>query len=168
LLLGAYIVTRIEKAWLQIFLGSLIIAAVLIQEYVLPEKKRPLAITWSVSAVGFLVGLLNATAANGIAPLIVWLRAHIVTPEQIRQNTAALFVFVNTFSLSSIYFLRRSTFSGKTPLLLASLIPVVMLGNYFGNRLIDKVSRKVYEKLVVRTVILIGLISISLGIASKV
>lgn len=106
LILGAYIVTRIDKAILQIILGILVIIAVLIQEYALPKPTRPLGVTKGISASGFLAGLFNATAANGAPPMAMWLRTHTSTPDQIRQNIAAMFIVVNLCSLTAIYTLR--------------------------------------------------------------
>lgn len=106
LILGAYIVTRIDKAILQIILGILVIIAVLIQEYALPKPTRPLGVTKGISASGFLAGLFNATAANGAPPMAMWLRTHTSTPNQIRQNIAAMFIVVNLCSLTAIYTLR--------------------------------------------------------------
>lgn len=168
LLLGSYIVTHIDKALLQIILGILVIAAVLIQEYALPKPTRPFGVTKGISLSGFLSGLFNAAAANGAPPMAMWLRTHIITPDQIRQNISAMFVVVNLCSLTAIHYMRPQTFNREVAVTFALLIPVVLIGNVIGKKFMKKVNVKLYEKLVVVAIILTGLVSIGLGVASKV
>jgi uncharacterized membrane protein YfcA len=167
LLLGSYIVTRIDKALLQIILGVLVITAILVQEYALPKPTRPLSVTKGISLSGFLTGLLNATAANGAPPMAMWLRTHTSTPDQIRQNLAAMFVVVNLCSLTAIHYMRPQTFSHQIVGRFAVLVPVVIIGNLIGVELMKKINIKIYEKLVVVAIIVTGLVSISIGVASK-
>lgn len=168
LLLGSYIVTRIDKGLLQIILGSLVIVAISVQEYALPKPTRPLGATRGISLSGFLTGLLNATAANGAPPMAMWLRTHKSTPDQIRQNLAAMFVVVNLCSLTAIHYMRPQTFNHQVALTFVMLIPVLIIGNLIGVRVMKVVDVKLYEKLVVVAIISTGLVSICLGVASKV
>lgn len=165
-LLGSYIVTRIDKAILQIILGILVIVAILIQEYALPKPTRPLGVTRGISLSGFLSGLLNATAANGAPPMAMWLRTHTSSPDQIRQNIAAMFVVVNLCSLIAIHYMRPQTFNHQVAVNFAILVPVVILGNVIGGILIKRVDLKLYEKLVVVAIIVTGLVSVGLGLVS--
>ncbi len=167
LLIGSYIVTRIDKALLQIIVGILVIVAVLIQEYALPRPTRPLGVTRGITISGFFSGLLNATAANGAPPMAMWLRTHTSTPNQIRQNIAAMFVVVNLCSLTAIHYMRPQTFNHQVAATFALLVPVVIIGNVIGTIIMKKVNVKLYEKLVVIAIILTGLVSICLGIVSK-
>jgi len=166
-LIGSYIVTRIDKGFLQIIVGGVVIAAILIQEYVLPKPSRPLGVTKGISLSGFLAGLLNATAANGAPPMAMWLRTHTSTPDQIRQNIAAMFIVVNLCSLTAIHYMRPQTFNHQVAVNFALLIPVLIIGNAIGTVIMKRVNVKLYEKLVVVAVILTGLVSISIGVASR-
>lgn len=168
LLLGAYIVTHIDKALLQIILGVIVIMAILVQEYAMPKATRPLSVTKGISVAGFLSGLFNATAANGAPPMAMWLRTHAVTPNQIRQNIAAMFIVVNICSLTAIHYLRPETFNHQVVKTFALLVPVVLIGNIIGTLLMKKVNIKLYERLVVAAIILTGIVSISLGVAGKI
>ncbi len=168
LLLGAYIVTRIDKSLLQIILGAIVIVAILVQQYALPKPTRQLGVTRGINVAGFLAGLFNATAANGAPPMVMWLRTHTVTAEQIRQNMAAMFIVVNLSSLTAIHYLRPQTFNSQVAGTFALLVPVVIVGNIFGTRLIGHVNVKLYEKLVVGAIILTGCVSIGLGVAAKI
>lgn len=164
LIIGAYIVTRIEKAYLQILVGTVVIVGILVQEFFLPKPTRKLGITNGITASGFFTGLLNATAANGAPPMAIWLRSHIATPDQIRENLAGMFICVNICSMFMIYLLKPATYSSELLWNVALLTPMIIIGNIIGLKLMRQVDKKVYEKLVVFTIILTGLVSISLGI----
>ncbi len=163
LLIGAYIVTRIDKAPLQIIVGALVIIGALIQEFLLPKPRRAFGVTRGITVSGFFSGLLNATAANGAPPMAMWLRTHKITPEQLIQNIAAMFLCVNLCSLTAIHFQKPETYSSDVFINIIFLIPVVFLGNSIGNRLRKRVKVKLYEALVVSVIILTGLISITIG-----
>lgn len=165
-LLGAYIVTRIDKGLLQIVLGLIVIAGVLVQEYAFPKPIKPLGVTKGISVGGFAAGFLNAVAANGAAAVILWMRSHISTASQIRQNFAALAILVNAFSMTAIFTIEPQTFKSSTIMLFMLLVPVVFAANIVGARLAERVNSKQYEKLVVVAIILTGLVSMALGVAS--
>lgn len=99
-------------------------------------------------------------------PVAMWLRTHTSTPDQIRQNIAAMFIVVNTCSLTTIYLLKPATYNYQLATNFAVLVPAVLLGNVIGYRLIRHVNVKLYEKLVVAAIILTGLVSIILGTIS--
>lgn len=164
LLIGAYIVTRIDKAPLQVIIGVVVIIGVLIQEFALPKPTRTFGVTKGITASGFLSGILNATAANGAPPMAMWLRTHKITPDQIRQNIAAMFICVNLCSLTAIHYLKPATYNYDVALTFGLLVPVVFLGNYIGNRLIKRVKIKLYEQLIVGVIIMTGLVSIIIGL----
>jgi uncharacterized membrane protein YfcA len=164
LVIGAYIVTRVDKAPLQIVTGMVVISAVLIQEYVMPKPTRTLHDTKWSGVSGFTSGLLNATAANGAPPMALWMRTHIVTPEQIRQNLAAMFIFVNTCSLTTIYLMDSASFNTQVFNTFALIVPSVIAGNYIGSYLNTRINIKLYEKLITATIMLTGAVSIALGL----
>lgn len=164
LLIGSYIVTRIDKAPLQIIVGVLVILGVLIQEFLLPKPKRTFGVTKGITISGFLSGLLNATAANGAPPMAMWLRTHKISPEQLIQNIAAMFLCVNLCSLTAIHFQKPETYSSDVFINIAFLVPVVFLGNSIGNRLRKRVKVKLYEILIVSIIILTGSVSVVLGV----
>jgi uncharacterized membrane protein YfcA len=165
LLLGSFIVSRIDKAALQIILGLVVISAVVIQEFMLPKPTRTLAVTKGISVAGFLSGLMNAAAANGAPPMAMWLRSHVISPDQIRQNLAAMFVCINACSLTAIISQRPDSLNRHVLGIFLALIPSVLLGNYIGIRLIPKVDRKLYEKFFVVAVLLTACTSIAIGTA---
>jgi uncharacterized membrane protein YfcA len=163
LLLGSYVVTRIDKGMLQIIVGSVVIIGVLIQEYIFPKPTKSITNARGVSITGLFAGFFSATAANGAASMVMWIRRHIATPDQIRQNFAAIFILINMCSLSAIYIQKPEVYDSQVFGHLVVLIPVVLLANAVGGWFIKKVNTKLYEKLIVVCIILTGLVTIGLG-----
>ncbi len=166
LLLGALIVTQINKALLQIVLGAVMIAGVLVQQYYFPKPIKALGVTRGISPSGFVIGLLNSVAANGAPAMILWMRSHVSSPDQIRQNFAALFVIMNLFSVATILIIKPSSFNGEISLTFAILAPVIVIASILGGQLAKRVNAKLFEKLVVIAIICTGLMTAALGIAS--
>lgn len=168
LLLGSYIVTRIDKAWLQIIIGVLIIVSIVIQEYFFPKPTRSLGISRGVSLTGFTAGFLNGTAAMAAPPLVMYMRSHVASPNQIRQNLAVAFILMNTVSMVAIHLFKPDslTSSGITVFLL--LVPIAIVGNVVGQLIATKINTKQYHKMVFVAVIAAGIASIVFGAAGLI
>ncbi len=166
LLLGSYIVTHIDKAVLEIIVGLLIIAGVLVQEFVFPKATAPLQVSRGIYVSGFLAGILNAAAAQAPPPLVLWMRTHKVTPNQIRHNLAAIFIIMNTCSITVIHFLKPASFDSKGLMIFVFLLPIVVLGNYLGKVATIKINTKQYERILFIAVIIAGVASIFLGLTT--
>ncbi len=113
LLIGAYVVSRIDKSLLQIILGIVVIGSVLIQEYAFAKPTRVLAVSSGIALSGCLGGFLDACAGNAVPPIVLWMRHHTATPDQIRHNLAVLFIFMNSCSMAVIYRLSPDSFSSR-------------------------------------------------------
>lgn len=166
LLLGSYIVTRIDRAVLQIIIGILIIVSTIVQEYAFPKPTTPLRVSRGINISGFMAGLLNACAAQAPAPLVLWMRSHIATPNQIRHNLAATFIFMNITSITVIHLLKPSSLDSKGIMIFGLLVPVIVVGNFFGKILANKINPAQYRKIVLVTIIVAGTVSIALGVAN--
>ncbi len=163
---GAYLAAQIDKAALQIIVGILVIASVLIQEYAFPKPTKQLGVTRGINIVGFLTGALTAGAALAIPPLIVWLRSHRVSAHQMRDNLSAIFFFINIASIIAILFAVRPDYQSRDILLLILLLPLTLLGYVIGKILVGRIDPRKYHKLSFYIVILIGLGSILAGVRS--
>jgi uncharacterized membrane protein YfcA len=166
LILGAYIVTKINKGALQVAVGLLIILSVTIQEYVFPKPSRQFGVTKGISLSGFASGVLNGSAAIGGPPLVLWARSHIHTPNQIRHNFSAILVLMNLVGAIIIQVLKPGGFTSKSLTVLALLVPVVVVGYICGRLLITRINVKHYHKIVFVSVILAGLVSVGFGLAA--
>lgn len=165
-LLGAYVVSRIDKAPLQILIGLLIIVGAYIQEYRFPKPTRLLGVSKGVTISGFSSGFLNASAAMAFAPVILYLRTHVASPDQIRQNLSILFVLMNTVSIFSIEFFKPGTLTGNGVKIFLLLIPVILTGNYIGKYVSEKIDHKQYQKITFVGILLAGSLSVVAGLAN--
>jgi uncharacterized protein len=165
LLIGAYIITRIDKAWLQIIIGILIIIGVLIQEYAFPKPTKPLGVSRGMALSGFIGGVMNATAALAAPPLIVWMRTHVTTPNQIRHNLAALFILINGASIIAIHVIKPQSLDSKGLMIFALLLPVIVVGNQIGKVVASRVNLKYYHKIIFVAIVAAGIASIAFGIS---
>jgi hypothetical protein len=166
LILGAYIVTKIDKGALQVAVGMLIIISVIIQEYIFPKPSRQFGVSKGMSLSGFASGVLNGSAAIGGPPLVLWARSHIHTPNQIRHNFSAILVLMNLVGAIIIQILKPGGFNSKSLTVLLLLVPVVAVGYICGRLLITRINVKHYHKIVFVSVILAGLASIGFGVSA--
>ncbi|HUC20745.1 MAG TPA: sulfite exporter TauE/SafE family protein, partial [Candidatus Polarisedimenticolaceae bacterium] len=168
LILGAYVVTHSNKGILLIAIGVLIIMTAVLQEYAFPQPTKPLAVSKGIIMSGFTAGILNSASATAPAPLVLWMRSHISTPNQIRHNLAAIFLLMNAASVPAIYFFRHSPLSLKGLGVAGLLIPVIIAGYFIGKLLVDRINTDQYKKLVLAAVMLSGVVSIGLGIQNLI
>jgi uncharacterized protein len=165
LLMGAYVVTRIDKEILQIAIGILIIAALLVQEYAFPQASKAPRFSWSGLSAGFLAGVLNASAALAAPPLVLWLRSRIVTPNQFRDTLAVCFLLMNQMSIVTLYIFKPEAFTPRGFLIFASIAPIVFFAHRLGKYVLPNISSDKHKKIIFYLVILAGLSSIILGIS---
>ncbi len=166
LLLGSYIVTQIDKAWLQILMGALIILGIAIQQYFLPKPHRKLGVSRGIGPAGFAAGLLNGTAALAPPPLVMYMRSHIIKPDQMRQMLAASFILMNLASILTIHYFQPSSLTDDGLKIFVLLVPIIIVGNLVGRVTAAKINPKQYQMIVFAAIIVAGLGSIALGLAN--
>jgi len=165
LLIGSYIVTKIDKSTLQIVVGILIIVGVIVQEYIFPKPTRRFGVSKGINVSGFIAGIFNASAAQAAPPMILWMRSHKSTPNQIRHNLSAAFILMNICSITVIHFLKHGSLSSKGLQVCIFLLPVVILGNLIGKYLAKRIDAKRHRSIVFVAVVIAGLVSIFLGVS---
>lgn len=166
LILGSYIVSHIEKAPLQIIIGMLIILSAIIQEFVFPKPNKTLTVSRGIGIAGFGSGLLNSLAAMAFAPALMYFRFHKVSPNQVRQNFAILFLSINFASIAMINLFKPGTLSGEGLKVFILLIPIVFIANLLGKLIAEKINVKQYENAVFAAIILAGVLTIIAGYVS--
>jgi uncharacterized protein len=164
ILLGAYILTHLEKRLLLITIGLLIITTTMIQEYIFPKPVKPLGVSKGITISGFMAGLLTSAATTAPAPLVLWMRQHTATPDQIRHNLAAIFLLMNIASIPVIYWFRNSSLQPKGLLIVIVMIPVIIAGYALGRYAGKRINIRHYRKLVFVAVIFSGIVCLALGI----
>ncbi len=162
---GAYIVAHTDKAILQIVVGVLVIASVLIQEYTFPKPTKPLGVSRGIDIVGFLNGALTVGVGTAMT-LILWIRSHKVSAHQMRDNLSVIFFFINSAGIAAILYTAPHDFEARDVQLFILLLPVTLIGYIIGKILVDRINPHRYHKLIFYIVILIGLGSILAGVRS--
>lgn len=148
LCLGAYVVSQTNKATLQILVGILIIGGMLIQEYFFPKPTKQLGITRGIYTSGFLSGLMSGSAGQAQPPLIIWLRSHVISVNQFRDNLAVMFLLINSSTILAIFVASRPTIDSKILIILSAMLLVIILGHRIGKVLVKKINSQHYRKLV--------------------
>lgn len=161
---GSYILTMIDKAILQIILGTLIIITLNIQEFFSIKNRQVLAIDKPLYVSGAVAGFFNSTVGLSAAPMIIWMRTHLITPNQIRKVFSIQFICMNIVSIISIFYFEPATFSGLNFSLLALALPIVLIANYIGGIISDKINHNTYERIVYVTLSIAGLACLIYGI----
>lgn len=168
LILGAYVVTRVDKAFIQIAVGLLIILSATIQQYFLPRPRRELGVSRGAGLTGLLSGFFNTAVAMGPLPLVIYLRFHKSTPEQVRQTIAMAFVFVNVVSVIAVHLFKPSSFTPQGVRVALFMVPIVILGSMLGKALIPKINPRQYQRILLYVVVASGLVSMVYGISDLV
>lgn len=163
---GSYILTIIDKAVLQIILGALIIITLNIQEFFTAKNRRALAVDTPLYASGAVAGFFNSTVGLSAAPMIIWMRTHAITPNQIRKVFALQFIFMNIISIISIFYFEPETLSKLNFGLLVLALPTVFVANYIGGVISDKINHNTYERVVYITLFVAGLACLIYGLFS--
>jgi uncharacterized protein len=163
LVIGAFVVTHINKAFAQILVGALVIISLSIQEFVFPKPRITLRVSRGINLSGFVAGFLNSSVGVSAMALILWFRTHICTPNQVRHNLAIIFMLMNVMSFLSIYLTRPSSLTIRPFVLFVELLPVALIGNLTGHLIAKHINVRQFEGGVFAAVIATGLLSIILG-----
>jgi uncharacterized protein len=164
LIIGSYLVTRIDRAPLQIIIGILIIIGALLQEFYFPRPSRKLTATKGVGITGFIGGFLNAVAAMAGPAIVLFLRSHVATPEQIRQNLAVICIFMNMCSVVAIHFFKPTSLASSGIKMFILLLPVILLGNVIGRFVAARINPAQYRNFAFFGIVIAGTASIALGV----
>ena len=92
LAVGVVALTQLSKAALQVGVGLAVIAAVAWQ---LRRRRRTDLPAWGAWAVGFASGALTTSISVSGPPIVLWLEARGVRPEEFRASLAASFLALN-------------------------------------------------------------------------
>lgn len=166
LIIGAIIVTHINKSLMQIIVGAMVIIGVCIQEFVFPKPTLKLQVSKGINPTGFIVGILNSTVGVTGPVFILWFRTHICTANQIRHNLATIFTFINVVTLVSIYVSKPDVLTAKSLYFAAGLVPVVLAGNFTGQMIVGKINKAQFERILLGVVIATGATSMIFGMSN--
>ena len=159
LALGAVALTQLSKEVLQVAVGVAVIAAAAWQLRA-PRPRVTPAAAW---AAGFASGALTTSISVSGPPLVLWLTARGVRPEEFRASLAASFLMLN---LAGGFILLAVEGSGAFDAgAVAVLFALVLAGYTLGAVLFRRLDRDRFFKIVLVVVALTGAASVVAGLA---
>ena len=147
ILLGAMFLARLDNESMRLFLGVFVLLLLVIEgitRYLnLTEFKR-------LRAVAILVGIMagfGTTVGNAAGPIMgIYLVMMGLDKKQLMGTGAWFFLIVNTSKLP--IFIYHEMIGIDTLQFFAYMLPFVILGTFFGRRLLKVLSQKVFNILV--------------------
>ena len=156
LAVGAVALTQLSKEPLQVAVGVAVILAAGWQLWV----PRPRLSAW---AAGLASGALTTSISVSGPPLVLWLTARGVRPEEFRTSLAASFLVLNLAGgIVLVAVEGGGAFDGGT---VALLLALVVAGYALGAVAFRRLDRELFFNIVLALVVLTGLASVVAGLA---
>jgi uncharacterized protein len=161
LVVGLVALTQLSKATLQVAVG---VAVVLAAAWQLLRPARPVRIPPSSGwLAGFVSGALTTSISVSGPPVVIWLEARGMPPEEFRASLAVSFF---AFNLAGVGLLLAAEGSGA--LEAATILPllaIVLVGHALGLLAFRRLDRERFFTAVLVLVAATGLASIAAGLA---
>ncbi len=147
--LGLWALTALSPAWARVLialvsLGAFVLVVAPLGQVTMP--RRP-ALAISGLATGFFGGFAGMPGP-GMAPF--YLRGRL-EPKAARASMMAIFLVLTP--LSAVFFIALGVGSWREAALAASLLPAVLIGDWFGHRAFGKVTARQWQ---VSTAVVLG------------
>jgi uncharacterized membrane protein YfcA len=165
LAVGVAILELLSKPALQVAVGSLVIAAALLQGRVpVPAERREPSVT-SACAVGLASGALATSTSVSGPPIVLWLQAHGFGPGEFRSSLAASFLALNLVGVLLVLAAAGTDeLTGASTL--GGLLALTLLGWWVGNHAFRRLDRDRFRVIVLALVLVAGAASVAAGLAA--
>jgi uncharacterized protein len=162
LAIGAVALTQLSKEVLQVAVGVAVIAAAgwQLRERARGHRPIPPAAAWGA---GFASGALTTSISVSGPPLVLWLEARGVRPEEFRASLAASFLALNL--VGGVVLLAAEGTGAFDAGAVAVLLALVVAGYALGALAFRRLDRARFFKLVLVLVALTGVASVVAGLA---
>ncbi len=160
LAVGVVALTQLSKAALQVGVGLAVIAAVAWQ---LRRRRRADLPAWGGWAVGFASGALTTSISVSGPPIVLWLEARGVRPEEFRATLAASFLALNLAGGALLVALEGVAAIDAGALL--GLLGLVLAGHVLGALAFRRADHERFFTAVLVLVAATGVASIVAGFA---
>jgi uncharacterized protein len=161
LAVGAVALTELSKEVLQVAVGVAVIAAAGWQ--LKRRASRPHLAPAAAWGAGFVSGALTTSISVSGPPLVLWLEARGVRPEEFRASLAASFLALNL--AGGIVLLAAEGSGAFDPGAVAVLLVLVIAGYAVGAVAFRRLDREKFFNLVLVLVALTGAASVVAGLA---
>jgi uncharacterized membrane protein YfcA len=162
--LGVILLAALPKPALQVAVGVCVLVAAAVQLRRPHVDARTASSLPAASAVGFASGALTTSTSVSGPPLVLWLEAQGVSPEELRASLAAAFLALNLSGAAVVLAAAgEGDFAG--PGLLAPLLALALLGHVAGARLFRRLDRQRFRSIALGLVVVAGAASVAAGLA---
>jgi uncharacterized membrane protein YfcA len=163
LAVGAVALTQLSKATLQVAVGIGVILAAAWQLRQRGQSRRPRLPPMTGWAVGFASGVLTTSISVSGPPIVLWLEARGVRPEEFRASLAASFLALN---LAGGALLLAAEGAGSLDAgVVGPLLALVALGYALGSLAFRRIDRERFFVAVLLLVAATGVASVVAGLA---
>jgi uncharacterized membrane protein YfcA len=162
LAIGAVALTQLSKEVLQVAVGVAVIAAAgwQLRERARGHRPLPPAAAWGA---GFASGALTTSISVSGPPLVLWLEARGVRPEEFRASLAASFLALNL--AGGVVLLAAEGTGAFDAGAVAVLLVLVVAGYALGSVAFRRLDRERFFTLVLALVAATGVASVLAGLA---
>jgi uncharacterized membrane protein YfcA len=162
LAIGAVALTQLSKEVLQVAVGVAVIAAAgwQLRERARGHRPLPPAAAWGA---GFASGALTTSISVSGPPLVLWLEARGVRPEEFRASLAASFLALNL--VGGLVLLAAEGAGAFDAGAVAVLLALVVAGYALGALAFRRLDRERFFTLVLALVAATGVASVLAGLA---
>jgi uncharacterized membrane protein YfcA len=161
LAVGAAALELFEKPVLQVIVGTVVVAAALLQLRGRlsgsPTRAR------SATAAGLASGALTTSISVSGPPLVLWLESRSVSPAELRATLAASFLVLNVAGFAVVAPLAGVERVAPAATLL-QLLALVVVGHLAGARAFRRLDPSRFSLVVLALVVLTGLASATAGV----
>ncbi len=161
LVVGLVALTQLSKATLQVAVG---VAVVLAAAWQLLRRSRPARLPASGGWVaGFVSGALTTSISVSGPPVVIWLEARGMTPEEFRATLAVSFFALNLAGVGLL--LAAEGAGGLEATTILPLLAIIVVGHVLGMLAFRRLDRERFFTAVLALVAATGLASIAAGLA---
>lgn len=163
--LGSVLLLSVEKSWLQVLCGLVIVVAAALQ---LTAGRRGAGGGGTVTrnrtlGAGALSGLLTTSTGIGAAPAILWIEQHRPSKEVMRWAVASYSLFLCVVGVAVLVV--AGTGAALDGLLVALLLtPAIGVGHLVGRHIFRRVDARAYRTAALCLVAASGLATVAAGL----
>jgi uncharacterized membrane protein YfcA len=161
LVVGAVVLTQVSKSALQVAVGVAVIAAAAWQLRRRARREPPRLARGAGVAAGFTSGVLTTSISVSGPPMVLWLEARGVHPEEFRATLAASFLALN-FAGGVVLLGAEGTGSIEAGTV-AALLGLVVAGYALGALAFRRLDRERFFAIVLALVACTGAASVAAG-----
>ena len=163
LAIGLVALAELSKQALQVAVGVAVILAAAWQLHSRRGPRRPAMSARAGWLVGFTSGALTTSISVSGPPIVLWLEARVMPPEEFRASLAVSFFALN---LAGVVLLLAAEGVGVLEVgTILPLLAVVLVGHLLGTLAFRRLDRERFFTVVLVLVVATGLASIAAGLA---